>query len=75
MVEFTTKHIAKYRLKSNPNYIFSTDDICFNLKTQRVIKQIMKGSTIGYIINNKFKSLNRLRADLEIIPKKEYSPF
>ena len=75
MVEFTTKHIAKYRLKSNPNYIFSTDDICFNLKTQRVIKQIMKGSTIGYIINNKFKSLNRLRVDLEIIPKKEYCPF
>ena len=75
MVEFTTKHIAKYRLKSNPNYIFSTDDICFNLKTQRVIKQIMKGSTIGYVINNKFKSLNRLRADLEIIPKKEYCPF
>lgn len=75
MVEFTTKHIAKYRLKSNPNYIFSTDDICFNLKTQRVIKQIMKGSTIGYIINNKFKSLNSLRADLEIIPKKEYYPF
>lgn len=75
MVEFTTKHIAKYRLKSNPNYIFSTDDICFNLKTQRVINQIMKGGTIGYIINNKFKSLNCLRADLEIIPKKQHCPF
>lgn len=45
MLEFTTKHIAKYRLKSNPNYIYSTDKICFNTKTGRVIKQILKGST------------------------------
>lgn len=75
MIEFTTKHIAKYRLKSNPNYIYSTDKICYNTKTGRVINQILKGSTIGYVINCKFKSLNSLRLDLELIPKKEYCPF
>ncbi len=75
MIEFTTKHIAKYRLKSNPNYIYSLDKICYNIKTGRVIKQILKGSTIGYIINGKFKSLDNLRKDLEIIPKKDECPF
>ncbi len=77
MIEFTTKHIAKYRLKTYPNYIYSTDKICYNTKTKRVIKQVMKGSTIGYIINSKFISINVLRADLELIPKKEktYCPF
>lgn len=75
MIEFTTKHIAKYRLKSATNYVYSTDKICYNLKTRRVIKQIIKGSTIGYIINGKFKSLDNLRKDLELIPEKEYCPF
>jgi hypothetical protein len=69
MIEFTTKHIAKYRLKSNPNYIYSTDKICFNTKTIRVVKQILKDSTIGYVINGKFKSLDKLRKDLELIKK------
>lgn len=77
MIEFTTNHIAKYRLKNNINYVFSTDKICFNLTTKRVIKQIMKGSTIGYIINGKFKSLKVLKSELELIPKpkKENCPF
>lgn len=75
MLIFTTKHIAKYRLKNYPNYIYSTDKICYNLKTGRVINQVLKGSTIGYIINGKFKSLEVLRKELELIPKKEYCPF
>ena len=74
MTEFTTKHIAKYRLKSATNYIFSTDDICFNLKSGRVVKQVLKGSTIGYIINGKFKSVDNLRKDLELITK-QITPF
>ena len=74
MLEFTTKHIAKYRLKSFPNYIYSTDKLCYNLKTGRLIKQIMKGSTIGYVISGKFISLDKLRLDLELIPKQK-TPF
>ena len=75
MLEFTTKHIAKYRLKNNHHYVYSTDKICYNLKTGRVIKQILKGSTIGYVIDGKFKSLAALKNELELIPKKEKLPF
>ena len=55
--------------------MFSKDGLCYNIKTNRVIKQIVKGSTIGYIIKGKFKSLTILRENLELIPKKEFLPF
>lgn len=74
MLEFTTKHIAKYQLKSNPHYVYSVDKLCFNTKTGRVVKQILKGSTIGYIIDGKFKSLKVLRNELELIQKSKL-PF
>lgn len=69
MIEFTVKYFAKYRLKNNPNYIFSTCGLCFNQKSGKLVKQITKGYTIGYLIDGKFRSLNRLRDELEIIPK------
>ena len=75
MIEFTVNYKAKYRLKNNTNYIYSTSGLCFNLKTNNLIKQITKGYTIGYIIDGKFKSLQVLRSELEIIPKKEILPF
>lgn len=74
MLEFTTKHIAKYRLKNNNHIVFSTDKLCYNTKSGRVLKQILKGSTIGYVIDGKFKSLITLRKELEVIPKEKY-PF
>ena len=57
MIEFNVKYKAKYRLKDNENYIFSTCGLCFNLKSGKLVKQITKGYTIGYLINGKFKSL------------------
>jgi len=75
MIEFNVKYRAKYRLKDNENYIFSTCGLCFNLKSGKLVKQITKGYTIGYLINGKFKSLEVLRQNLELIPKKSNCPF
>jgi len=75
MIEFSVIYKAKYRLKNNTNYIYSTSGLCFNLKTNNLIKQVTKGYTIGYLIDGKFKSLKVLKTELEIIPKKEYTPF
>ena len=69
MIEFSVKYRAKYRLKKNNNYIFSTCGLCFNQKSGKLVKQITKGYTIGYLIDGRFKSLDRLRKELEIIPK------
>ena len=75
MIEFNVKYKAKYRLKDNENYIFSTCGLCFNLKSGKLVKQITKGYTIGYLINGKFKSLEVLRQNLELIPKNSNCPF
>ena len=69
MLEFTTKHIAKYRLKNNTHIVFSIDKLCYNTKTGRVLKQVLKGSTIGYIIDGKFINLLIFKKELEIIPR------
>jgi hypothetical protein len=67
---------CKYHLDFATNYVFTTDPkLLINIKSGKVIKQIMKGSTIGYIINSKFYSLTKLREHLEEIPKKEILPF
>ena len=67
---------CKYRLNFAPNYVFTTvPKLLVNTKSGRIIKQIMKGSTIGYIINGKFYSLTKLRECLELIPVREKLPF
>lgn len=67
---------CKYRIKFSPNYVFTIKPkLLVNLKSGRIINQIMKGSTIGYIVNGKFYSLTKLREYLEVIPKKEIMPF
>ena len=67
---------CKYRVNFATNYVFTIKPkLLVNMKSGKVINQIMKGSTIGYIINSKFYSLTKLREHLEEIPKKEILPF
>ena len=75
MTEFTIKYVAKWRLNFANNYIFTKCGLCYNTKSGKLIKQITKNYTIGYIINSKFYSLKKLRENLEIIPKQKYCPF
>ncbi|MFZ7121737.1 MAG: hypothetical protein ACOWWH_12425 [Eubacteriaceae bacterium] len=51
----------KYELSTDTNYVWTNDNLCFNLKTGRRIKQVYKNGSIGYCINSKFKSLKSLR--------------
>lgn len=70
----TVNYIANYRLDFAPNYVFTKCGLCYNLQTGKLIKQILKGSTIGYVILSKFYSLTVLRKKLELIPKQK-TPF
>jgi hypothetical protein len=70
----TINYIAKWQLKSAPHYWFTKCQKCYNTKSGKLINQILKGSTVGYIINGKFKSVDNLRKDLELIPKQD-TPF
>ena len=67
---------CKWRLKDNPHYVFTTNPkLLVNTKSGKVINQVMKGSTIGYVISGKFQSLSKLRPHIELIPNKENLPF
>jgi len=69
MYSFTVKYTCKYQLSFANNYKFSTCGKCYNSKTNRLIKQIIKGGSIGYIINGNFYTLTNLRSKIEKIPK------
>jgi hypothetical protein len=70
----TINYIAKWRLKSAPHYWFTSCQKCYNSKSGKLINQVMKGSTIGYVINSKFVSISNIKKDLELILK-EKTPF
>jgi len=70
----TVNYIATHHLNFAQNYVFTKCGLCYNLKSGKLIKQVLKGSTIGYIINSKFISLDKLRPNLEKI-KKNNCPF
>ena len=57
-----------WRLKSTPNYQFTKNGICINVKTGNLIRKILVGSTKGYCINGKFRSISQLKKELELIP-------
>jgi len=72
----TVKYVAKWRVKFATNYVFTKCGLCYNCKTGKLIKQITKNYTIGYVLNGKFYSLTHLRNQLELIPKpKNNCPF
>jgi hypothetical protein len=56
---------CKWKIENNENYVFSENPkLLINLNTGKVINQITKGGSIGYIINNKFISINKLKTML-----------
>jgi hypothetical protein len=71
----TVKYIAKHRINYAPHYVFTKCGLCYNCRSGRLIKQVLKGSTIGYVILGKFKSLNTLRSHLEKITTIKNIPF
>ena len=74
MNSFTITYTVKYELSTNTEYVWNEFNECYNLKTGRRIKQVLKNNAIGYCINGKFKSLKSLRPLLQK-PKKVILPF
>ncbi len=70
----TISYTILYLIDFSSKYGFTKCKKCFNLKTNREIKQVYKNGSIGYNIDRKFYSLSKLRNHL-IKPKKEKLPF
>lgn len=66
----TLNFTCKYCIDFAPEYVFTTKhNLCVNIKTGRIVKQVLKNGSIGYCINSKFYSLTRLRQSLVKIEK------
>jgi hypothetical protein len=60
----TTTYLLEFELKNNSNYKFTKDGICINTKTNRIIRKVLNGSSVGFWIDKKFYSVNTLREEL-----------
>jgi len=69
-----SKYNLKWQLKELPHYKISECKNIFNCKTNRKLKRVVNGYTIGYWINKKFIPLNKLNNYCELI-KLESIPF
>lgn len=66
---------CKYCISFSDHYVFTErPKMLVNIKTGRVIDQVMKGGSIGYIIDSKFYSLTNLRKYIQKIQTKD-CPF
>ena len=67
---------CKWTIKNNENYVFTeSPKMLVNLKTKKIINQISKCGSIGYIINSKFYTITKLKTMLIKIKQKEKLPF
>ena len=73
-VSITTNYDVLYELKSNPQYKFTEKGICINSQRGTIVKRIMKGNSIGFIIAGHFIPKTELRKELVKI-EKTYIPF
>ena len=74
MNSISINYTLKYELSIAPEYKWTEDKKCFNIKTGRRIKQTLCGGSIGYCIRGKFHSLTSLRPKLRKIEKSD-CPF
>jgi len=74
MNSISISYTLKFELDFAPEYKWSEDNQCFNVKTGRKIKQVYNNGCIGYTIRGKFKSLKYLKSRLRKI-KNDELPF
>jgi hypothetical protein len=74
MNRISVNYTIKYELSIATHYVWTTNNLCFNLKTGRKIKQVYNNGCLGYSIQGKFMSLKKLRP-LLIKPIEPTLPF
>lgn len=70
----STTYDLVWQLKTANWYKFTKDGKCINTRTNRVIRKVLCGGSIGYCIQGVFVSATKLRAQLERI-EDVFCPF
>jgi hypothetical protein len=69
MKTISKSYKVKWQLAFNNNYVWTECGKLFNFKTKRELKKTLKGSKIGYWIGSKFYKIEKLKKEIELIPK------
>lgn len=69
MNTITVNYTLKWQLKSDNKYQWSTCGKLFNVQRNKIKKKVVNGGSVGYWIGSTFFTLDKLRSDLELIPK------
>jgi hypothetical protein len=74
-MRITLNFTCKWTLDFDDDFVFvERFNFLVNLKTGKILKQITKGGSIGYVIKGKFYTLAKLKLHLIKIEKKD-CPF
>lgn len=74
-MRITLNFTCKYTFDFDEDFVFIEKyNFLVNLKTGKILKQVMKGGSIGYVLKGKFYSLKFLKDHLVKIKKKNV-PF
>ena len=69
MNSISINYVLKYQLDFAENYKWTEKGMCFNSQTNREIKKVVCGRSIGYCIKGRFYALSTLRKHLVKIEK------
>jgi hypothetical protein len=74
-MRITLNFTCKYTLNFDNDFVFTEKyNFLVNKKTGKILKQITKGGSIGYVLKGKFYTLTSLRQSLVKIAKSD-CPF
>jgi hypothetical protein len=74
METISITYTIKFVISFARHYKWTSGNFLYNLKTGRIVKQTIKGGSIGYCIDGKFYTLKYLKTKF-LKPKKEDCPF
>lgn len=74
-MRITLNFTCKWTLDFDEDFVFVEKyNFLVNRKTGKILKQVTKGGSIGYVLKGKFYTLSRLRTHLTKIKTQE-TPF
>ena len=75
MFHYQINIVPKWVIEGHPLYFFSEDKKLYNINTGKEIKPVLKGYTIGYNLNGRFKSRRQLKPLIKKYSEPEKLPF
>jgi len=67
MITISESYDLVWQFKPSNNYKFTKDGRCFNTRRNKELKRTLVGGSVGFCLNGGFKSLTKIREELELI--------